>query len=629
MCGITGFNWDDKELVKRMCNSISHRGPDGEGFYNDERVSLGHRRLSIIDLSENGKQPMCNEDETVWIIFNGEIYNYSEIKSELEKKGHRFKSKTDTETIIHAYEEYGEECLHLFNGDFAFAIYDKNKKTIFLARDRLGIKPLYYFAEENKFIFASEIKAILQSPQVSKKVNLEALNKFVSYRYNFGEGTMLENIFKILPGTYLIYNLKDNFITKKVFWSSNFSDNGIINESEEYFAKKTRELFKDCVQKRLMSDVPLGVYLSGGIDSSSVVAMMSQIVKEPIKTFSVGFGFGEETDELNYAKKVSEKFGTEHKEFTVTSDLVNLLPKIIWHCDEPLADPALIPVYLLSEQAKKHVSVVLTGDGSDEIFAGYEQNKILTLARKTRFVPFRKQMASVFLKSIPTKFFDKFFKYSSALGEEGEKRALKLLQNISNPAKAYEEIVSIFDEDERKEVLLPDKQTCFSLSKYFTGKNNLVNEILQFELKNQLSDNMLLKADKMTMASGVESRVPFLDHRLVELSFRMPVKYKLKGLQDKYILKKAMNGTIPNEIINRKKQRFYVPIDLWMLKELKPMLDEELSQQNIERQGYFNYEYIAKVKEGFENSRLFYARQLWNILTFQLWHKKFIEDFDK
>ncbi|MEK6857514.1 MAG: asparagine synthase (glutamine-hydrolyzing), partial [Nanoarchaeota archaeon] len=326
MCGITGFNWDDKELVRKMCDSISHRGPDGEGCYNDDLVSLGHRRLSIIDLSDNGKQPMSNSNGSIWITFNGEIYNYLEIKMDLEKKGYFFRSKSDTEVIIHAYEEYGEECLHLLNGDFAFAIYDVNKKIIFLARDRLGIKPLYYFAEEDKFIFASEIKAILQSPKVERKVNINALNKFVSYRYNFGEETMFEGIFKVLPGNYLVYNLKENFLTKKQFWSSNFSDNNILNESENYFAKKIQELFKDCVQKRLMSDVPLGVYLSGGIDSSAVVAMMSQLVKdkEPIKTFSVGFGFGEETDELSHAKKVSEKFATDHKEFTVTSDLVNL-----------------------------------------------------------------------------------------------------------------------------------------------------------------------------------------------------------------------------------------------------------------------------------------------------------------
>lgn len=638
MCGICGFNFEDKALIKKMCELISHRGPDQGGIFTDKNISLGHRRLSIIDLSEKGMQPMCNENKDIWIVFNGEIYNYMELRAELEQKKHRFYSETDTETIVHAYEEYGEECVKKLNGDFAFAIYDSKEKKLLLARDRLGIKPLYYYADKNKLVFASEIKAILEH-EVKREVNFEALNKFITVRYVPPPETIFKNIYKLKPGHLLSYDLKNKKCAISKYWNPDISNGNILPASETFFIKKMQDLLKDCVNRRLMSDVPLGAYLSGGIDSSSVVAMMSMIhkensSKEEVKTFSVGFGYGEEIDELRHAKSMSEHFGTDHKEYIVKSDLVKLLPKIVWHSDEPLADPALIPVYLLAQNAKKEVTVVLTGDGGDEVFAGYEQCKfMLPMERLRKLKMLRKNIAPFIIKNTPHFVLNKFFKYASSLGEEGIRRATALLRSDSK-GDDYLNIVSIFDNNDKKEILLDDIRNRIKNpnlsgwlnSEYFNNKNNYLNQILAMEMGTVLPEDFLMKADKMNMAHAVEERVPFLDHRLVDLSFTIPPKLKLRGFNEKYILKKAMAKFIPKNIISRQKQRFYVPIDLWIREDLKYWADILLDKETIKRQGYFDYSYIEKIRKNYSKSRLYYARQMWSLLTFQLWHRIFLEN---
>lgn len=638
MCGISGFNFEDRALIKKMCDVITHRGPDQGGIYTDKGISLGHRRLSIIDLSEKGTQPMCNENKDIWIVFNGEIYNYKELRSDLENKAHKFRSETDTETIVHAYEEYGEDSVKKLNGDFAFAIYDSRKKKLLLARDRLGIKPLYYYLDGGRIIFASEIKAILQH-KIKKEVNLESLSKFITLRYIPPSETIFKNIYKLKPGHLLSYDLKNKTHTISRYWAPDISNGNILPASESFFIKKIQNLFKDCVNRRLMSDVPLGAYLSGGIDSSSVVAMMSMISKEAnskeeVKTFSVGFGYGEEIDELQHAKHISEHFGTNHKEYTVKSDLVKLLPKIAWHSDEPLADPALIPVYLLAQNAKKEVTVVLTGDGGDEVFAGYEQCKFLMLMEKMKKISLIKKTVLPFaVKNSPKFLLNRFFKYASSLGDEGIKRAVNLLRS-DGKGSSYLDIVSIFNEEDKKAVLLDDaykKIKSPNLSRwldaeYFNNKNNYLNQILAMEMETVLPEDFLMKADKMNMAHAVEERVPFLDHRLVELSFTIPPKLKLNGFNEKYILKKAMADFIPKKIISRQKQRFYVPIDLWIREDLKYWADILLDRETIKRQGYFDYAYIEKIRRNYSKSRLYYARQLWSLLAFQLWHRIFIEN---
>lgn len=638
MCGITGFNWNDKQLLKRMCDSIAHRGPNQHSYYFDKQISLGHRRLSIIDLSEKGKQPMCNEDGTIWITFNGEIYNYAELKPELEQKGHKFFSATDTETIIHLYEEYGENCVEKLHGDFAFAIYDSNKKKIFLARDRIGVKPLYYYFNfaKKEFLFASEIKALLEYEEIKREVKLESLRQYLTYRYIFGRHTIFENISRILPAECATFDIKTSTLQIRKYWDENPCDKNIIKKSEKYYLKKFTQLYQDSVQKRLMSDVPLGVYLSGGIDSSSIVSMMHEIKNQQqdigeIKTFSIGFGYGKETDEFEYSRAVSQHFGTKHKEFTIDSNAICALPKIIWHCDEPLADPALIPAYFLSKEAKKHATVVLTGDGADETFAGYEQAKFMILANKIAKIPLAKKILPLGLNITPNFILNKIFKYSTGIGKEGLKRASQMLSNIDNKAKAYTSITGMFCDSEIKKIctskITSTPSAVYEMQKEFfeNNKNKLLNQILYMETKTLLPENMLMKTDKMTMAHAIEARVPLLDHRLTELAFQMPTHLKLNGWKEKYILKTAMKNKLPKQIVQRKKQRFYVPIDKWIKEDIMPVVDDLLSTKTIAAQGYLNPAEISKMMQKYNTAPLFYARQLWTLINFQIWHAIYID----
>ena len=620
MCGIVGFNWSDKYLVKRMSDKLIHRGPDGSGYYTSNNVSLGHRRLAIIDLSVKGKQPMSDDTGTILITFNGEIYNYRELRKELEKK-YNFKSETDTETIIYAYKEYGIDCLKKLNGDFAFCLYDMNKNIFLLARDHIGVKPLFYYYDNDKFIFSSEIKSILEDKTINRIINNNALSQYLAYRFVFTSNTILNNIFRVLPGEYLIFDLKNKKLKKNNYYNINFSNKF---SSDSFYLEKYKAIYTESVSSRLMSDVPLGIYLSGGIDSSSVVAMINKLKVNDIKTFSVGFGY-DIANELPYSKKVSDFFNTDHREFVVKSDVVKDLNKIIYHADEPLCDPAMIPVYLLSKNAKKYVSVVLTGDGGDETLAGYEQVKFLHYGNKIRKIPLVINFSKSAIKFAPNAILNKFFKYSSSLGDEGKNRAIKFLDSINDLPKAYTEITSIFDYDEQK-VYLNNKNIVppeSYINNYFRA-NNPINKILNFETKVLLPENMLTKSDRMTMAFGIESRVPLLDYKLVDLAFSMPNHLKLNGFKNKYILRKIVSNMLPKEIINRKKQRFYVPIDLWLKKDLMPLIEEKLSSNNINKQGIFDYYAINKIINNFNSSPLFYARQLWSLLTFELWYEKFI-----
>jgi asparagine synthase (glutamine-hydrolysing) len=638
MCGICGFNSDNKELIRKMASVIEHRGPDNFGFYLDKNVSLGHRRLSIIDLSEKGKQPIFNEDKSICVIYNGEIYNFNSIRDELEKRGHRFYSNTDTEVIVHAYEEYGENCISIFNGMFAFAIYDIDKKKLFIARDRLGIKPLYYYFKNGKFAFASEIKAILEDKEIKRKVNLDALNKFITLRYIPEGNTIFKNIHRLLAGHYITYDLCKNNLKISKYWDISIDDANILHKPESFFAKRIRDLLADSVKKRLISDVPLGVYLSGGLDSSSVVAMMRHInPSSTIKTFSVGFEHDIIGNELKYAKLVSEYFNTDHKEFVIKADVIKLLPKIVWHLDEPMSDPATIPNYVLSENAKKYVTVILTGDGGDDIFAGYDQHKFPVVINNMRHVPsiIKKKAMPLILRMTPKVVLDRIYKYSSATGEKIFERFSKFVSCIdANKAKSYLEIISVFDEDERgklfkKNIKTKIKEFCLHDRinfNYFRKKQNFLNQLLYMEIKRYLPEDLLMKPDKMCMAYGIEARVPFLDHILVEFSFKIPPELKLKKLTAKYILKKSLSNMLPKEILQRKKQTFQLPIDQWIEKDLKPTFKELLSKEDIEKQGYFNYRFIEKIFKNYKKSKLFYGRQLWSLLTFQLWYKIYIEE---
>lgn len=624
MCGILGFNWEDKVLAKKMADIMSHRGPDDSGIYTDRNISLGHRRLSIIDLSKKGHQPMSNREGSVWITFNGEIYNFREMRKELEKKGYMFNSNTDTEVIIYAYEEYGFECLHKLNGMFAFCIYDSKNNILFLARDRLGKKPLYYYNKDGKFIFASELKAILLH-DIKKEVGMDALNKFVTFRYNTDESTIVKDVMKLMQGSYAVFDLKTKKLTKKRWWDIKID---IRDKPESYFIEKLQKELKDSVERRLVSDVPLGVYLSGGMDSSSIVAMMHEL-GVPIKSFSVDFGNDRRIEDIKYARLVAEYFGTDHKELYCEPS-VKELPKICWHLDEPLADPAVIPSYLLSKLVKKHVTVVLNGAGGDEIFGGYQHFEFLKHREKLNMIPsvVKKSLLPFAIKAMPDFIVDRFSRFLTAFGEKGAEKFAEFINSSENKSKFYLSIVSVMDEDERRKLFT--KKSDVSLvdeykKRYFSTDNEYMDQVMYLEANHFLVDDIFNHVDKTTMAFAVESRVPICDYNVVNLSFQIPWKLKLRGEGGKYIMKRAMKPYLPKEVITRKKQGFFVPIDSWIEKDIKDSIASLLSEKEVSKHRLFNSHQIKKMFDGFEKSKMYYARQMWTLMNFELWHKIYIQ----
>lgn len=629
MCGICGFAWEDKKLLRHMSDILVHRGPDDDGYYTDKDVSLANRRLSIIDLSKRGRQPIYNEDKTICVVYNGEIYNFQEIKLELEKKGHRFCTNTDTEVIVHSYEEYGEKCLEHFNGMFAFALWDSNKKRLFMARDRHGIKPLYYAMPNGKLIFASEIKAILAHKGIKRNVNYEALHYFLSFRCNSTHETMFKGIYKLPPAHYIDYS--NGNIQIKRYWAQNFAP---LYKSEDYYAKLVLKKLEESVRMQLVSDVPIGAYISGGIDSTAVIAIMSKLGIRDIKTFTVGFGVDKKYDEQEHARHIAEHFKTDHKEIIVEPDAAKLLPKIVWHLDEPMADATCIPVYLLSQQIKKYATVVLTGDGGDEQFGGYLQFKFMKLHRKAKMVPRRiRKAVPLALKLLPKDALNFFFKYAADLGEYGIKRASKFILT-DDAAKAYLYLMGIYSEEEKREAYTQktnkltkniDIASRFN-KEFFSSMHPYMANVIRLDTDIFLAEDMLMKADKNTMAFSIEGRVPFLDHTLSEITGRMPPELKLRNFNEKYILKKAVRDIVPMQTIKREKTNFFVPIDKWFNGEILEISKQLLSKGEISKQGIFDYRYIDKAWANYKSSSLFYARQLWSLLCFQLWHKIFIEE---
>jgi asparagine synthase (glutamine-hydrolysing) len=599
-----------------MSAQLKHRGPDGAGTFNDRNCSLGHQRLAIIDLSERGKQPMTGCDDKVWVTFNGEIYNWKELRHRLEEAGHVFFSNTDTEVIVHGFEEYGDKLCGMLDGDFAFALYDSLKKKILLARDRVGVKPLYYAFVKGRLAFASEIKALLAIPGIQRKVNRAVLDRYFTLRYPFGRETMFEGIFRLLPGEMLEYDCKNRRRTVRKFWTMAWQSE---KKSAGVFAAQLRKALDSAVERQLMSDVPLGAYLSGGIDSASIVALMSRHT-EDIKTFSVGFGT-EDADELKYARVMSDHLGTDHREILVEQDMMRLLPDVIWHCDEPIADPAMLPVYALSREAKKDVTVVLTGDGGDELFAGYEQYKFLRLAHRAGKVPGLRTALKAGLAMIPPRMLNSVFRYAQALGPQGIQRAQQLLQ-AKTPLEQYLAITSIFSLDERAELMPDARQTAEKeVSKHFKGKDAL-QSATEFEFDVQLPENMLMKTDRMSMAHAVEARVPILDNGVLGIAGKIPFPLRLRGRTEKYIFRRAMAPLLPKATAQRKKQRFYVPIDRW-LADAQPLIDRMLSPEMMRHKLFDRYA-VQKIRDKYRTAPLFYARQLWTLLTFQLWYNQFI-----
>ncbi len=618
MCGIAGFNFEDKELIRKMCDSMEYRGPDDSGYYTDKNVSLGNRRLSIIDLS-TGKQPIHNQDKTIWVVFNGEIYNFMDIKDELEKRGHNFYTNTDTEVIVHAYQEYKEDCVKLFRGMFAFCLYDINEKKLFLARDRTGKKPLYYKDDAERFLFASELKALLCDEELKKEINPEAVHHYLTFGYVPTPLTILKGIKKLEPGHYLV--LKNKEITIEKYWDLNFNE---LKSSEGYFANRVYEILKDSVKLRLISDVPLGALLSGGIDSSIIVGLMSKLT-DNVKTFSIGFS-EKDFDELKYAKILSEKFNTDHKEFNVNVNLVKDLPLIAKQLDEPFVDPSALSTYYLCNLARKHVKVVLSGDGGDEIFAGYTRYN--SAWEQDKIVKFYKVMPS-FLRA-------GFSKASGLLYDKTENnffRKFKKINDLSNLNKEerWMSKLNLFNEEEKKELYneAPNVPNSFTVLKYhFTKCNsNFLNKQLYADVKTFLLDDGLAKVDRMSMINSLEVRCPFLDTYVIDMASNIPSYLKIKNNENKYILKKAFSDLLPKEILERKKQGFDVPIKHWIKNELKDLINTDLIN-DIKQRGNFKISYIKKIIDEHNSDRRDNSRRIWSLLMLELWNKIYIDNID-
>jgi asparagine synthase (glutamine-hydrolysing) len=621
MCGICGFNWSDQNLINDMAEIISHRGPDQMGSFVDTGVSLGHRRLSIIDLSEKGTQPMHNEDESIYIVFNGEIYNFVDLRNELEQNGHIFKSNADTEVIVHAYEQWGTGCVTRLRGMFAFAIWDSNKKQFFLARDRIGIKPLYYYFRSNKFVFSSEIKSILLDNEIKREIDPESMYYFFGYEYVPAPKTMFKGINKLMPGQTLL--LKDGKIVFKKYWNLTFSD---TIHDEKIISEKMFALLKESVKLRLMSDVPLGAFLSGGIDSSAIVGLMSHMVDEPIKTFSIGYE-DESFSEYEYARQISELFGTEHKEILVDPYSIDVFKKAVWHLDEPMSELSAVPVYLLCEEAKKDVTVCLSGEGGDELFAGYDRFVASKSDAYYRTIPgaIRKHIITRVVNKIPPQpqkkgliNIAKRFIEGSELPIEGRHMRWQYFSNEKEEQQLYSESFKAKTSHLKPFGIINDYYQSCSL-------NDRLAREQYAEINTYMVDDVLMKVDKMSMANSLEVRVPYLDHHFVELSASIPGNLKLKGFTTKYILKKTMSGLLPKNIIYRKKQGFSLPIKNWLRDELKEYMYDQLNNSEVIKDYFDNY-YLNKLMEQHIRGTHNNSHRLWALMNLEWWYQRFFID---
>ena len=636
MCGIFG-KIGSVELTKvedcvlSMGRKLFHRGPDDHGIYkdsfgNDQMIGLGHHRLRIIDLSENARQPMCNEDGSVWIVFNGEIYNFKPLRQELIQKGHRFRSKSDTEVILHLYEEEGLQSIERLAGMFAFALWDSRKERLWLCRDRLGIKPLVYFRDGKSLSFASEIKAILADPTIDREIDFEALGLYLRLNYIPAPWTIFKNIQKVMPGQFLVF--EGGKLEKCKYWKLPNTDRK-IDESKSLNSIKT-ELFRlgrQAVDRRLIADVPLGAFLSGGIDSSIVVGLMDGLMDRPVKTFSIGYKDLPFYDETDYAKEVAAFHRTDHREFRLSyQDVLDAIPEVLDDFDEPFADSSAIPTYIVSRETRREVTVALSGDGADELFAGYRKYSGEYWYRYYSFLPkhFRESVLKRFFGGLPRSRSRKIFEYL--------RRADKFVQGAhDSQAERVWAWREIFPGDLALDLLVPDlwentrmdkarELTAAGLEGFFSDP---VNRMLQLDVSGSLPDDMLNKVDRMSMRHALEVRVPFLDHELVEFAFTIPGGLKLHRGKRKYILIETFKDLLPPKIRKRPKWGFEVPISAWLKKELKPYVDRYLSGQQIRRQGIFNPEAVKNLVGIHLSGKQELGWQLWNLIVFGHWYERY------
>jgi asparagine synthase (glutamine-hydrolysing) len=632
MCGICGIlSFDnspvDESILLRMRDELIHRGPDSEGiFINSSRnVGFGFRRLAIIDLSPAANQPMSNHDKTIWVVFNGEIYNHLEIRKELESSGFKYRTRSDTETIIYAYEKFGIDFIHKLNGMFSIAIWDERKKLFLAYRDRIGKKPFYYTFQNGKFIFASEIKSILKHPDVKKELNLEALSHYLTFLIPPSPETMFSGIKKLPAGHRLILNDKGEIKIEEYYDVLN-SDNEIPETNENQIKENIVRLLRQSIKDRMISDVPFGVFLSGGIDSSTNVALMAELMDRPVDTFSIGFKDYPFNNEFEYARKVAKTFRTNHHEIEIDSnDALEFFPRLVYHQDEPLADPVCIPLYFVSKLARENGTIVVqVGEGSDEEFAGYPW-----MLRELRI----SRLNKLLFKNLPNAVNDLFYKILKRLwSEEGKFVELDYIRRIKANEEIYWGGAINLTEEHKSKLLKKDLNNSYQIVKSIYDKynekskvNDLLRKMIYLEFKNRLPELLLMRVDKMAMATSVEARVPFLDFRLVEYSFKIDSKIKIKNNTTKYILKKAVEGIIPNEIIYRKKQGFAAPMNYWLRNKLSDFTKNYLLNSRIHKLDLFNKEFIKFLIESPLSNRYDFVQNTWNLLNLFMWYDYWFE----
>jgi asparagine synthase (glutamine-hydrolysing) len=629
MCGIAGIvaadrlQADERTRAQLMRDVLAHRGPDGAGLYADDRVALAHRRLSIVDLA-GGHQPLANEDGTVWVTFNGEIYNHASVRPELEAAGHRYRTRSDTETIVHAYEQWGDECVHRFRGMFAFAIWDAPRKRLLLVRDRLGVKPVYWTLVNNRLLFASEIKAILESGLVQARPNERVLSEVLATRYTSGTETMFAGIYKLLPGHRLVY--QDGHVQITEYWDLPLDgpDPELARLPERELVDRFRTLLQESVRLRLMADVPLGMFLSGGIDSSAVAALMSREIDRPVETFSVAFA-DRAFSELEYARQVARAVGaTSHEVVIDDRDFFGALPRLVWHEDEPIAHPSSVPLHFVSALSRQHVKVVLTGEGSDELLAGYGKYPRSLLNWRAsgiykRVVPaaVRTTVASSVVPRLPARF--------------GRVARRSFLAVPRDPASMFFDTFAGMPLHLQHELLDPGvvtgADTYGPSLEYYRHSNRaegILGRLLYTDVKTYLVE-LLMKQDQMSMSTSIESRVPFLDHQLVEFAARLPDRMKLQGFTTKRILREAMRGVLPDSILTRPKMGFPVPFAGWVRSRWNGVARDVLLDRRTRERGLINATAVEALLDAHRDGVRVGGDAIWALLNLELWYRTFID----
>jgi asparagine synthase (glutamine-hydrolysing) len=631
MCGIAGIvasdalHADERARTVMMRDVIAHRGPDDAGLYVDEQAALGHRRLSIVDLAA-GHQPLCNEDESVWIVFNGEIYNHASIRPELESAGHRYRTRSDTETIVHAYEQWGDACVERLRGMFAFAIWDVPRRRLLLARDRLGVKPLYWARTADRLLFGSEIKSILESGLIRAEAHESKLPEQLSTRSLAGPDTLFKGIHRLMPGHVLVF--QDGAVQIRRYWDLpvRTEDNPVEKLRETDAVERFRELLEESVRIRLMADVPLGMFLSGGLDSSAIAALMAGMIDRPLKTFSVAFN-DRAFSELDYARQVSSAIRADAHEIVIDeSDFFGALPRLIWHEDEPIAHPSSVPLYFVSQLAGRHVKVVLTGEGSDELLAGYGKYPRFvmnwTAAQMYRHVP--GSLRNLISRDVVPRLPAAVNRYASR----------SFLARAATPEALFFDNFAAIGLERQRSLLSPAVAATVTSDQAYgpsraifdgrNGRSTLLDRVLYTDVKTYLVE-LLMKQDQMSMAASIESRVPFLDHKLVEFVALLPDRFKLRGLKTKWILREAIREVLPDAILSRPKMGFPVPFGQWMRGEWNAVARDVLLDSRSRGRGLINPAAVERLLDAHAAGRANGADAIWTLLNLELWYRTFID----